>query len=152
MMHQMEVAPAAPAAETGAVQDDQANEGRWHEGRSNREATWPCKYERLIKVEFNNWLRLEPSASIPDPSVLVTMHLTRLVLKLRMLSHTGSTLGPSTGRPAITPLTLSRSRTFLTSIKAPSVANWANLPLRGSGKPSTRGTQRPQARSRVTLG
>src|ERR1700730_2443456 len=33
--------PAATAAETGAISDDQANEGRWHEGKSNREPTWP---------------------------------------------------------------------------------------------------------------
>ena len=32
--------PAATAAETGAVSDDQANASRWHEGKSNREATW----------------------------------------------------------------------------------------------------------------
>ena len=36
-----ESCPAATAAETGAVLADQANEGRWHEGKSNREATWP---------------------------------------------------------------------------------------------------------------
>jgi Transposase len=33
--------PAAASAETGTVSDDQTNESRWHEGKSNREATWP---------------------------------------------------------------------------------------------------------------
>jgi hypothetical protein len=41
VLQQMESYSAAPAAETGTVSDDQANESRWHKRKSNREATWP---------------------------------------------------------------------------------------------------------------
>ena len=57
--------PAATAAETGAISDDQANEGRWHEGESNRQATWPMSTTHRQMDPARRAVGKKPDAAAP---------------------------------------------------------------------------------------
>jgi hypothetical protein len=63
--------PAATAAETGAVSDDQANESQWHEGKPNREATWPMSTAHRQIDPARRPAGKEPDAAAPGNARIV---------------------------------------------------------------------------------
>src|SRR6202040_301133 len=63
--------PAATAAETGAISDNQANEGRWHEGKSNREPTWPMATTHRQMDPARRAVRKKPDAAAPGNARIV---------------------------------------------------------------------------------
>src|ERR1700693_2634047 len=63
--------PAATPAETGAISDDQANEGRWHEGKSNRKPTWPMSTTHRQMDPARRAVGKKPNAAAPGNARIV---------------------------------------------------------------------------------